>query len=120
MLIILFILFFLDMKSPKNNQILRTNLSQKILNIAKFFYRISRVPNQTGTLFLFHSQKISLITYKNELYEELLNSESPPAFRIPENRLQSEIYKLLSSQAVQSGDHDNHVFHAKLVFDSLL
>lgn len=61
-----------------------------------------------------------LSAYKNELYEELLNSESPLAFRIPENRLQSEIYKILSLQTVQSGDPDNHVFHSKLIFDSLL
>ena len=61
-----------------------------------------------------------LSAYKSELYEELLNSDTPLAFRIPENRLQSEIYKLLSLQTVQSGDLDNHVFHAKLIFDSLL
>ena len=61
-----------------------------------------------------------LSAYKEGLYEELLNDPSPLAFKIPENRLQSSIYKMLSLQTVQGNDVLSHVFHTKLIFDSLL
>ena len=58
--IILFILFFLDMKSPKNNQILRTNLSKKILNIAKFFLSDFQSARTKQALFFYSIVKKSL------------------------------------------------------------
>ena len=61
-----------------------------------------------------------LSAYIEGLYEELLSEKSPLAFRIPENLLQSGIYKMLSLQTVQGNDVENHVFHTKLIFDSLL
>lgn len=61
-----------------------------------------------------------LSSYSDTLYDRLLNDTSPLGFKIPENQLQSAIYKMLSLQMVQNGGIENNVFHAKIIFSSLL
>lgn len=61
-----------------------------------------------------------LSSYSDTLYESLLSDPMPLSFKIPENQLQSTIYKMLSLQMTQGGDTEKNVFHAKIIFSSLL